>query len=241
MPSPDLVPTHDGPAAPNALPRHKTGRWKRWRRWLWNAQTLLSIFGFFFIGILRYRASTCCDMFSIDVDRVAIGLVSDSAGACSWLWVNDDDSADAPVSVNGWSPAASWQGYTPDGVRKFTVLPIPAYSGLAVVKKDSDEYLSLLYHPRIDDDDVMHGFGFSPDHSMGHHRRWLLLVPHWSLLCLFAAIPTARLIAYIRHRRLRSDGATPCSACGYDLRGNPAATACPECGVAVAPTPQPIK
>jgi len=37
------------------------------------------------------------------------------------------------------------------------------------------------------------------------------------------------------HMMLTRDGTAECLSCGYDLRGRPDATACPECGAAVAP------
>ena len=55
------------------------------------------------------------------------------------------------------------------------------------------------------------------------------LAPLWPLALALAA---ASLLLLFRRDR-RQNGIGHCQACGYDLRGNPAATVCAECGVGI--------
>jgi len=57
-------------------------------------------------------------------------------------------------------------------------------------------------------------------------------VPCWMVLIFTSGLSCRRLLAYWRDRRMRLSGGVPCEKCGYDLRGSPAAGACPECGAA---------
>ena len=68
--------------------------------------------------------------------------------------------------------------------------------------------------------------GIKPPYSF-----WLLEVPLWSPIVLFAAYPT---IAFIRGplRRWRRCRKGWCVKCGYDLTGNVSGV-CPECGTEV--------
>jgi hypothetical protein len=57
----------------------------------------------------------------------------------------------------------------------------------------------------------------------------VVVVPHWSMMLLAAALPLARLRGVIatRRRTARAAGGR-CVVCGYDLRATPGR--CPECG-----------
>ncbi|MEX1017947.1 MAG: hypothetical protein WDZ31_14495 [Phycisphaeraceae bacterium] len=70
-------------------------------------------------------------------------------------------------------------------------------------------------------------FGFP---ASGNWRSWELIVPHAVLLAVLMVPPAV--IGWRRlHRRLRFNAGC-CTTCGYDLRGNQRAAACPECGSA---------
>jgi len=56
---------------------------------------------------------------------------------------------------------------------------------------------------------------------------WLVQLPYWFLLLVFAAL-LIRIVCRARRRRLHSEA---CVACGYDLRATP--HRCPECGTVV--------
>jgi hypothetical protein len=60
-------------------------------------------------------------------------------------------------------------------------------------------------------------------------RRKALVAPHWFLVLLFAATPSARVFMGWTRRSPRRDG--HCPACGYDLRATP--ERCPECGTEI--------
>ena len=72
-----------------------------------------------------------------------------------------------------------------------------------------------------------------PTDPRGPH--WRVVVPHWFVILLLAPWPLCHFyLAFRRPRRWAKLGL--CTRCGYDLRGNPAAGRCPECGT---PTPSP--
>lgn len=54
-------------------------------------------------------------------------------------------------------------------------------------------------------------------------------VPHWLLIIMCSIWPA---IAAIRRYRAKHADHPQCHQCGYDLRGNPDAATCPECGAA---------
>ncbi len=54
-------------------------------------------------------------------------------------------------------------------------------------------------------------------------------VADWALIAALLVLPVVRTVQ--SRRRRMAPGL--CPACGYDLRGNPSATSCPECGAAV--------
>jgi len=58
-------------------------------------------------------------------------------------------------------------------------------------------------------------------------------VPLWFLFLLFAIKPTWSLVTMRRRKQRLQNVAKPCVNCGYDLRGNPGAEVCPECGAKV--------
>ncbi len=58
--------------------------------------------------------------------------------------------------------------------------------------------------------------------------RFAVIVPHWGLALVLAALPAARGWRLLTTRRRRIAGM--CSVCGYDLRATP--ERCPECGAA---------
>ena len=60
---------------------------------------------------------------------------------------------------------------------------------------------------------------------------WGVMVPHWSLVLVTAALPARAVMRARRRRRAAREGANPCPSCGYDLRATP--DRCPECGTAV--------
>jgi len=82
---------------------------------------------------------------------------------------------------------------------------------------------------------------FIPLHTGSHDNiraapYWMVRVPYWFLLVLFAVFPATRARAARRAlvaRRRREQGL--CVRCGYDVRASP--ERCPECGAAV---PRPI-
>ncbi|MCX5662237.1 MAG: hypothetical protein NTW19_21370 [Planctomycetota bacterium] len=55
-------------------------------------------------------------------------------------------------------------------------------------------------------------------------------VPFWAIACLLAVLPSRWGLLFLREWRHSRRGPNVCRSCGYDLRGNPAATTCPECG-----------
>jgi hypothetical protein len=71
------------------------------------------------------------------------------------------------------------------------------------------------------------GIGYVVTTDRGRLLRAYLIVPHWFLVALFAALPVRWAVGW--YRRRRPPGA--CSACGYDLRATPGR--CPECGTVV--------
>jgi len=72
-----------------------------------------------------------------------------------------------------------------------------------------------------------------------HHFTWQgavftnyeygVVVPCWSLVILFAILPT---LWFIKHRKHGSPSSTQCAACGYNLTGNTSGV-CPECGAPI--------
>src|SRR5262249_50948392 len=79
-------------------------------------------------------------------------------------------------------------------------------------------------------------FGFTANHddhpaSSRHDEYWNLIVPSWSLVLLFAVLPTTWLWHSLRRRRRLRLGL--CCVCGYDLRATP--DRCPECGAIPEP------
>lgn len=63
-----------------------------------------------------------------------------------------------------------------------------------------------------------------------------VLVPHWFVALVFAALPLLRTHQAIRLRRVRRRAEQGlCESCGYDLRGTP--ERCPECGAVRKPPP----
>ncbi len=69
-----------------------------------------------------------------------------------------------------------------------------------------------------------------PVSQLRYHSRGVL-IPHWLLLVVFAALPLRWFIT-----RGRGRAATPgrCVRCGYDLRATP--DRCPECGTIASPS-----
>jgi hypothetical protein len=61
-----------------------------------------------------------------------------------------------------------------------------------------------------------------------------LNVECWIVLLIAAILPARRMIVFRREHRLRQIEAGFCPNCGYDLRGTPKVSRCPECG-----TPRP--
>jgi hypothetical protein len=55
-------------------------------------------------------------------------------------------------------------------------------------------------------------------------------ISYWLPCCIFAALPTSRLVLGLRarHKRLQRERTGRCLKCGYDLRASP--VRCPECG-----------
>jgi hypothetical protein len=66
---------------------------------------------------------------------------------------------------------------------------------------------------------------------------WEVGVPNWLVLMLALATPLLWWRRRVRANRVRAAGC--CLACGYDLRGGPAGTSCPECGAPI-PAAKPV-
>jgi hypothetical protein len=77
------------------------------------------------------------------------------------------------------------------------------------------------------------GFGWEPpDRLRSRYQVWFAL-PLWFVLTLTAALPSIRLVGFVRRKRLVAEGL--CVKCGYDLRATP--HRCPECGTVPMVTP----
>jgi len=80
-------------------------------------------------------------------------------------------------------------------------------------------------------------YRFEPQPPTRGHEEWFLAIP-----ALWTVAPNALVVAIIivpslRARRHRAHLArSECAGCGYDLRGNPAAQRCPECGETIPPS-----
>jgi hypothetical protein len=76
--------------------------------------------------------------------------------------------------------------------------------------------------------------------SQGSGRRTVIssvLVPAWWLTCAFLLPPMWITRGWYRRlRRVRRISRGECGTCGYDLRGNPDAQCCPECGGKLNPS-----
>jgi len=92
--------------------------------------------------------------------------------------------------------------------------------------RDHDQQRFAVYTPH-----AWGGFGFGfingPEIGMDPgYNIYVLRLPDWFLMLLFARLPAGWARVIWRRRRRRKLGL--CVACGYDLRATPAR--CPECG-----------
>ena len=72
--------------------------------------------------------------------------------------------------------------------------------------------------------ELFRGLGSGPGWAVVGY--WVVVVPHWWLVTVLAAVPgLAAARAVRRHQRAAG---SRCAACGYDLRATPGR--CPECG-----------
>ena len=80
------------------------------------------------------------------------------------------------------------------------------------------------------------GFDFFYRSSEQAGTNLAIFIPHWFSLVLTGGFPAWHFSRSWRRRRRTPGG---CGSCNYDLRGNPCAARCPECGTAVPGPPAP--
>src|SRR5688500_17299941 len=130
-------------------------------------------------------------------DFVGRGSPARWYGALSMSGLIRLERGDYAGSIEGWS-RASYR--TPDG------LGLPG----EVAARGTRRYGPIAYRQIWYD---------------GTRPRWSVYVPHWFVVALVGALPTAHVAGRLLRRRRRPGH---CATCGYDMRATP--RRCPECG-----------
>jgi hypothetical protein len=147
--------------------------------------------------------------------------------AMAWIWARSHDAPEAIFSASG-----GWQLVSCDGRITWYESPRPGrlrYLHRHAIWYEPDTEAMLWPRMMILDALREHGrFGFV---WLGGWRPRVLVVPHASLVVLFAIAPAAAVTVSLRRRFRPAAGRETCSQCGYDLCATP--ERCPECGTAV--------
>jgi hypothetical protein len=196
------------------------------RRRLLNFLTWLSLLLFLGVTVVAVRSHWVLDMVSVrwnpvPAERVSSGHVGtcSSQPGCLWLYVGRVTDADAPFWREALPGAGGLRSYTIGGDGPAMRIRTGHYHDFRVARKSS-----FFRYDREDDAPCTLGDGTA---ARVVHRA--VVVPHWSIMLLTAALPLARLRGVIatRRRTARAAGGR-CVVCGYDLRATPGR--CPECG-----------